>query len=68
VSTKSETYWQTGAKDAAMQDEHRFMWRGMLDTIDADLGGKRVLDAGVQPGRVPAFAVQRTQDRGRVRV
>jgi hypothetical protein len=41
VSTESETYWQTGAQDAAIQGQHGFIWRGMLDTIDADLGGKR---------------------------
>ena len=29
-----------------MQDEHGFVWKAMLDTIDADLAGKRVLDAG----------------------
>jgi len=29
-----------------MQDEHGFIWRSMLDTIDFDLPGTRVLDAG----------------------
>lgn len=33
-----------------MQDEHGFIWRAMLDTIDVDLGGKRVLDAGCNRG------------------
>jgi len=43
-------YWQSGAEDAAMQDEHGFVWRAMLDTIDADVTGKRVLDAGCNRG------------------
>jgi len=29
-----------------MQDEHAFIWRAMLETIDIDLAGRRVLDAG----------------------
>jgi SAM-dependent methyltransferase len=33
-----------------MQDEHLFVWRAMLDTIDADLAGSRVLDAGCNRG------------------
>jgi SAM-dependent methyltransferase len=39
-------YWQGAAEDEAMQDDHGFIWRAMLDTIDVDLAGKRVLDAG----------------------
>lgn len=33
-----------------MQDEHAFVWRAMLETIDVDLAGKRVLDAGCNRG------------------
>lgn len=33
-----------------MQDEHAFMWQAMLDTIDVDLAGRRVLDAGCNRG------------------
>lgn len=33
-----------------MQDEHRFVWKAMLDTIDVDLAGKRVLDVGCNRG------------------
>ncbi len=33
-----------------MQDEHGFIWRAMLETIDVDLTGKRVLDAGCNRG------------------
>ena len=46
----TQTYWQDAAADAAMQEEHGFVWRAMLDTIDVDLGGKRVLDAGCNRG------------------
>ena len=43
-------YWRSGAEDEAMQDEHGFIWRAMLETIDVDLTGKRVLDAGCNRG------------------
>lgn len=33
-----------------MQDEHGFIWKAMLETIDMDLAGKRVLDAGCNRG------------------
>jgi len=33
-----------------MQDAHRFVWKAMLDTIDIDLAGTRVLDAGCNRG------------------
>src|SRR6267378_1062625 len=44
------TYWRTAADDEAMQDEHGFIWHAMLDTIDVDLAGRRVLDAGCNRG------------------
>jgi len=44
------SYWRSAAEDAAMQDEHGFLWRAMLDTIDVDLAGRRVLDAGCNQG------------------
>ena len=43
-------YWQTSDQDAAMQEEHGFMWRAMLDTVDADVSGARVLDSGCNRG------------------
>ena len=46
----SETYWQSADEDAEMQDEHGFIWEAMLDTIDVDLAGRRVLDAGCNRG------------------
>ncbi len=46
----STTYWRGAAEDEAMQDEHRFVWTAMLDTIDVDLAGTRVLDVGCSRG------------------
>lgn len=46
----TETYWQSADEDAEMQDEHAFIWQAMLDTIDVDLAGRRVLDAGCNRG------------------
>jgi SAM-dependent methyltransferase len=43
-------YWRGPAHDELMQGEHEFVWRAMLDTIDGDLTGKRVLDAGCNRG------------------
>ena len=44
------TYWRSKTDDEAMQDEHVFLWRAMLNTIDIELGGRRVLDAGCNRG------------------
>ncbi len=46
----STPYWRGALEDEAMQDEHGFIWKAMLDTIDVDLAGKRVLDAGCNRG------------------
>ena len=46
----TDTYWQDAAADAAMQEEHGFVWRAMLHTLDVDLTSKRVLDAGCNRG------------------
>lgn len=43
-------YWRSKADDEVMQDEHGFIWQAMLDTIDVDLAGRRVLDAGCNRG------------------
>jgi SAM-dependent methyltransferase len=48
--TESASYWRSAAEDCAMQDAHGFVWKAMLDTVDADLSGKRVLDAGCNRG------------------
>jgi SAM-dependent methyltransferase len=44
------TYWMGPTEDEAMQEEHAFIWRAMLKTIDTELAGKRVLDAGCNRG------------------
>jgi SAM-dependent methyltransferase len=46
----SSPYWRGAVEDEAMQDEHGFIWKAMLDTVDIDLTGKRVLDAGCNRG------------------
>jgi SAM-dependent methyltransferase len=46
----TDAYWQDAAADEAMQEEHGFVWEAMLDTIDVDLAGDRVLDAGCNRG------------------
>ena len=43
-------YWRSATDDEAMQDDHRFIWHAMLDTIDLDLAGRLVLDAGCNRG------------------
>jgi SAM-dependent methyltransferase len=48
--TESSSYWRSAADDAVMQDAHGFVWKAMLETIDVDLAGKRVLDAGCNRG------------------
>jgi Methyltransferase domain len=50
VVAVGEPYWRGAAEDEAMQEEHRFLWRALLDTIDMDLTGSRVLDAGCNRG------------------
>ena len=45
-----DLYWQSAGADEAMQDEHGFMWRAMLETGDMGLSGKLVLDAGCNRG------------------
>jgi SAM-dependent methyltransferase len=48
--TVEATYWRSAADDEAMQEEHGFIWRAMLDTTDVDLAAQRVLDAGCNRG------------------
>jgi SAM-dependent methyltransferase len=46
----SSEYWRGAVEDHTMQDEHEFIWRAMLETIDLDLARARVLDAGCNRG------------------
>jgi SAM-dependent methyltransferase len=43
-------YWRGALEDEVMQDEHGFIWRAMLEMVDAPLSGRRVLDAGCNRG------------------
>ena len=45
-----DRYWRSEAEDAAMQDEHGFIWLAILDTVEEDLRGRKVLDAGCNRG------------------
>jgi len=45
-----ERYWRGSAQDEVMQDEHGFIWRAMLEMVDTDLSGSKVLDAGCNQG------------------
>ena len=47
---EGRTYWRSADEDEAMQDAHGFVWKAMLDTVDVDLAGKRILDAGCNRG------------------
>ena len=60
-SPMETTYWQSAADDELMQDEHGFIWRAMLDTIDVSLAGQRVLDAGCNRGGFLRFIADRHQ-------
>src|SRR5579862_1666423 len=50
MSAPPRPYWRSAAEDEAMQEEHVFVWNAMVDTIDVDLDGRRVLDAGCNRG------------------
>jgi SAM-dependent methyltransferase len=52
-------YWRGAVEDETMQHEHGFVWEAMLDTIDADLAGKQVLDAGCNRGGFLRMLVDR---------
>ena len=43
-------YWRGSAQDEVMQDEHGFIWMAMLEMVDTDLSGTKVLDAGCNRG------------------
>jgi SAM-dependent methyltransferase len=55
----SQTYWRDAAADEAMQGDHAFIWAAMLDTIDIELAGRRVLDAGCNRGGFLRLLVDR---------
>jgi SAM-dependent methyltransferase len=57
----SETYWRGADEDEAMQEEHVFLWRALLDTAGIDLAGRRVLDAGCNRGGFLRLLVDHAQ-------
>jgi SAM-dependent methyltransferase len=52
-------YWRGAAEDEAMQDDHGFIWRAMLEMVDTDLSGRKVLDAGCNRGGFLRLLVDR---------
>jgi SAM-dependent methyltransferase len=64
MAADPEAYWQSAAEDATMQDEHTFIWEAMLDTIDVDLAGRRVLDAGCNRGGFLRLLCERSEIAG----
>ena len=59
VRTMDQEYWRGAAADEAMQEDHAFIWDAMLDTVDVDLEGRRVLDAGCNRGGFLRLLVDR---------
>jgi SAM-dependent methyltransferase len=55
----NQSYWQGAAEDEMMQDEHGFVWNSMVDSIDTDLTGQRVLDVGCNRGGFLRLLVDR---------
>jgi SAM-dependent methyltransferase len=54
-----QSYWRGAAEDEAMQDDHGFVWNAMLDSIDKDLAGAKVLDVGCNRGGFLRLLVDR---------
>jgi SAM-dependent methyltransferase len=50
VSGNAPSYWRSAAEDEAMQDEHGFVWEAMVEAVDSELTGRRVLDIGCNRG------------------
>src|SRR4029077_9395640 len=56
----STPYWRGAVEDQVMQDEHGFLWQAILETIDIDVTGLRVLDAGCNRGGFLRLLVDRS--------
>jgi SAM-dependent methyltransferase len=52
-------YWRGATEDEVMQDEHGFIWLAMLEMVDIDLSGKKVLDVGCNRGGFLRLLVDR---------
>jgi len=44
------SYWRSAAEDETMQDDHLFVWKAMLESVDVDMAGTKVLDVGCNRG------------------
>jgi SAM-dependent methyltransferase len=44
------SYWRSAGEDQAMQEEHLFVWEAMVEAVDSELAGRRVLDIGCNRG------------------
>src|SRR5437763_4712713 len=50
MAPPERSYWRDATADEEMQDEHVFVWKAMLEGIEQDLAGRRVLDIGCNRG------------------
>jgi 2-polyprenyl-3-methyl-5-hydroxy-6-metoxy-1,4-benzoquinol methylase len=48
--TSAREFWFDEETDRQLEPEHRFVWETMLDTVDVDLTGTKVLDIGCNAG------------------
>jgi SAM-dependent methyltransferase len=55
----NDLYWRGLAEDEVMQDEHGFIWLAMLEMVDVNLSGSKVLDAGCNRGGFLRLLVDR---------
>ena len=58
--TAVREFWWDEQTDLGMEHEHRFVWETMLDMVDADLAGARVLDVGCNTGGFLRLLADRT--------
>jgi SAM-dependent methyltransferase len=50
VAGTEPLYWRSAAEDEAMQNEHHFVWEAIVNAVDSQLTGQRVLDIGCNRG------------------
>jgi SAM-dependent methyltransferase len=58
-----DSYWRGHVEDETMQDEHGFIWKAMLELVDTNLSGSKVLDAGCNRGGFLRLLVDRASIR-----
>ena len=57
----TSSHWMDAETEGAMESEHQFIWRAMLETVDVDLAGTRVLDVGCSRGGLLRMLVDDAQ-------